>query len=53
MSWPRGCRTRSPGADFDAMRLSPEGEVPLHRALTFRLGPGAAQLGRAMGHEVG
>jgi uncharacterized protein (TIGR03086 family) len=24
-----------PGADFDAMRASPEGEVPLHRALTY------------------
>ena len=24
-----------PGADLDAMRVSPEGEVPLHRALTY------------------
>ncbi len=24
-----------PNADFDAMRPSPQGEVPLHRALTF------------------
>jgi uncharacterized protein (TIGR03086 family) len=28
-------RVALPGADFDAMRVSPEGEVPLHRALTY------------------
>ncbi len=28
-------RDALPGADFDAARTSPEGEVPLHRALTY------------------
>lgn len=28
-------RDALPGADLDAMRPSPQGEVPLHRALTF------------------
>jgi uncharacterized protein (TIGR03086 family) len=28
-------RDALPGADLDAMRASPEGEVPLHRALTY------------------
>ncbi len=28
-------QTALPGADFDAMRPSPQGEVPLRRALTF------------------
>jgi uncharacterized protein (TIGR03086 family) len=28
-------RDALPGADFDGMRVSPQGEVPLHRALLF------------------
>lgn len=28
-------RDALPGADLDALRVSPEGEVPLHRALTY------------------
>ena len=28
-------REALPGTDFDAMRKSPEGEIPLHRALTY------------------